>query len=184
LVFHTTRADLESFYGEVLEKISLGALIDRAELWLASHRTVALWAMIPLLVYASLPIACVVGGLVFVGWKSIAPALGNARLEKVIRVLSSVAGQLVGYVIAMSWLGARGQYAALITGLLVFAFVRWQLLDYILGPLTKWIHKLLYPLPVEDQTLRAVIHAAAIQFNVRLSQFPSISRWMTSGDES
>jgi len=184
LIFHTTRADLESFYGEVLERIPLGALIDRAELWLTSHRTMTLWAMIPLLVYVSIPTACAVGLLIFIGWKALAPALGNARVERAIRLFSSVSAQLVGYVIAMSWLGAQERYAPLIAGLTVFAIVRWQLLDYALRPLTQWLHRLLYPLPVADQMLRAVIHAAAIQLNVRLSQFPSIARWMDSGDKS
>lgn len=183
LLFHTTVADLERLYGKVLEKVSLEALIDRAELWLTSHRAVTLWAMIPLLVYLSVPLACVLGLIIFVAWKTVAPALGNARLEAIIRLLSSVAAQLVGYVVAMSWLGAVENYSALIAGLAAFALIRWQLLDYLLGPLIAPIHERLYPLPVADQMLRAVIHAAAIRLNLKLPQFPSISRWMPDEED-
>lgn len=183
LLFRTTTADLEELYGEVLEKISLGELIDRAELWLTSHRAITLWSMIPLLAYVSPVVGCVLGLAVFILWKSIAPALGNAWLEWPIRLLSSVAGQLVGYVIAMSWLGATGNHGALVTGLIAFAVVRWQLLDYLLRPVIALIHRRLYPLPVPDQMLRAVIHAAAIRLRISLPQFPSISRWMINKNE-
>jgi hypothetical protein len=183
LLFHTTTDDLERLYGEVLQHVTLEQLIDRAELWLTSHRAVTLWALIPLLVYLSMPVACLVGLVVFLTWKSVAPALGNAMLEKPIRLLSSVAGQLVGYVIAMSWLGASERYGALTAGLIAFALIRWQLLDYLFRPLTSLVHRRMFPLPVADQMLRAVIHSTAIQLKVRLPQFPSIARWMSNEDD-
>jgi len=178
LFFHTTVANLEESYGEVLDKVSLSRLIDRAELWLTSHRAITLWSMIPLLAFASIPVACGLGLVVFVLWKSIAPALGNGWLDQPLRLLSSVAGQLVGYVVAMSWLGATENYPALIAGLIAFAIIRWQLLDYFLNPVTSQLHRRLFPLPVHDQMLRAVIHAAAIRLRIPLPQFPSIARWM------
>ncbi|HEY5564204.1 MAG TPA: hypothetical protein VIL33_01350, partial [Rhodothermia bacterium] len=55
---------------------------------------------------------------------------------------------------------------------------RWQLLDYLLNPVISQLHRRLYPLPVPDQMLRAVIHAAAIRLRIPLPQFPSIARWM------
>lgn len=183
LVFHTTVSDLERLYGKVLEKVTLEDLIDRAELWLTSHRVITLWVLIPLLVFLPVSLACILGLGCFIGWKTVAPALGNAGLEAPLRVLSSVAAQLVGYVVAMSWLGVMGDHAALIAGLAAFAAIRWQLLDYALNPLTAFLHRKLYPLPVADQMLRALIHAAALKHKIKLSQFPRISRWMPEDEE-
>lgn len=182
LVFHTVRSELERQYGDVLKEVSLEDLIERAGLWLHSHRAIAIWAMIPLLAYMPVGIACVLGLVVFLLWKLIAPALGTPRLEKAVRLLSSVPGQLVGYVIALSWLGSSGNYPALIAGLVAFALIRWQVLDYVLGPVTRYLYKRLYPLPVADQMLRAVIHAMAIKMKIILPQFPSMARWMSEKD--
>jgi hypothetical protein len=139
--------------------------------------------MIPLLLYTSIPVACGLGLVLFVLWKSIAPALGNGWLDQPLRLLSSVAVQLVGYVVAMGWLGATGNYQALIAGLVAFIMIRWQLLDYLLNPVISRLHRRLFLLPVPDQMLRAVIHAAAIRLRIPLPQFPSMARWMDAGNE-
>lgn len=181
LLYHTSVERLTEEYGEVLEERPLEKLIDSAELWITSHRAVTLWVLIPLLVYLPVPVAGPLALCVFVSWKALAPAIGGTRLEVPIRLLSSVGAQMVGYVIAMSWLGATGRYTGLGVGLAGFVVIRWQLLDYLLRPLTDYVHRRLFPLPVSDQMLRAVIHSVAIRLKIALPQFPTIGRWHVDG---
>ena len=65
-----------------------------------------------------------------------------------------------------------------LTGLGWFILIRWGLLDLLLRPLIEWMTRRMYPLPMPDQMLRAVIHSEAIRLGIPLEGFPSIARWL------
>jgi hypothetical protein len=55
-------------------------------------------------------------------------------------------------------------------------------LDFLTRPLVRRVAPRVYPLPLPDQTLRAVIFSEAIRLGISLEGFPSIARWLDSDE--
>jgi hypothetical protein len=176
--FHTTVENLERHYSKVLAETKLDEIVYRSEIWLTSHRSLALLSVPLLLMVMPVGWAIALGIFVFLFWKLLAPALGNHTLARVFEWVGWEPAQVLLYVAALSLFGAWGEYDRLIAGVGWFIAIRWRLLDVVLRPVADLVFTRLYPMPVQDQTLRAVIISEAIRVGVPLDGFPSISKWL------
>jgi hypothetical protein len=181
--FRTSASRLEASYPEVLARTELAELVYRAEVWLNSHRSVALVAVALLLLVVPPGWAIIVGVLVFFGWLTVAPSLGNRALGRILEWLGWAPIQVTLYVVVLSLFGARDQHLSLLCGVGWFVVIRWRLLDFLSRPMADAVFRRLYKLPVPDQMLRAVIFSEAIRLGIPLEGFPSIARWLDSGED-
>ena len=105
--FRTTRALLEDYAGPVLEVVPLATLVDRAEVWLRSGQTLALWVLALLLLVAP-PVGAAFAALtLYLGWETLGPSVASPRLVAVFRGWRATA--LVGLT---SMLGSLGWFTA------------------------------------------------------------------------
>src|SRR6056297_3685637 len=174
--FHTTRALLEQYAGPVLEKVGLDTLVGRAEVWLRSGQTVALWSLALLLLVLS-PLGAVLAALtVYLAWETLGPSFVSRRLVAVLRVLEKPLVQAALYIAVLSYLGAQGNVAAVGVGLAGFVLMRWRVLPLALRPVLKLLRRPLYTLPPPDQVLRAFVLRAALRHNIDLPQLERLKR--------
>jgi len=174
--FATTRDALETYASEVLDHESIEKLIERAEVWLRSPETLAVW-LLPLLmlVVGPLPAALAVV-TIYVAWKTLGPSAVSRVLERVFRVLDPVWLQGAYYVGILSYFAALGQYTALWTGVAGFVLLRWGLLSKIVQTVVLLIQRSLYRMPIPDQVLRAFIIRAAVAHRISLPQLDHMER--------
>ncbi|MEM1043142.1 MAG: hypothetical protein AAGI91_10990 [Bacteroidota bacterium] len=174
--FHTTRALLEGYAGPVLEAVPLATLVDRAEVWLRSGQTLALWSLALLLLVAP-PVGAAFAALtVYLGWETLGPSVVSRRLVSAFRVLEKPLVQAVLYVAVLSWLGAEGRLGAVVAGLLGFVLVRWRVLPLLLRSALKILRRPLYTLPAPDQVLRAFVLRAALRHGIKLPQLERLKQ--------
>ena len=174
--FHTTRALLEQYAGPVLEKVGLDTLVGRAEVWLRSGQTIALWSLALLLLVLS-PLGAVLAALtVYLAWETLGPSFVSRRLVAVLRVLEKPLAQAALYIAVLSYLGAQGNVAAVGVGLAGFVLMRWRVLPLALRPVLKLLRRPLYTLPPPDQVLRAFVLRAALRHNIDLPQLERLKR--------
>jgi len=180
--FRTTVEQLEGSYSDVLAQTDLDELIYRSEIWLESHRSLALLVVPVCLTIMPIGWSLGLGALVLFAWMLLAPALGNHMLSRVFEWLGWVPVQVILYVVVLSSFGAGEEYGRLLAGIGWFVVLRWRLLELLARPLTIRLSARLYPLPVPDQMLRAVIFSEAIRQGISLDGFPSIARWLDSDE--
>jgi len=174
--FRTTRALLEQFAGPVLEKVSLDTLLERAEVWLRSGQTVALWVL-ALLLFVLPPVGAALAALtVYLGWETLGLSFVSRRLVAVFRVLEKPFVQAVLYVAVLSYLGSEGHAGAVGVGLAGFVLIRWRVLPLALKPVLRLLRRPLYTLPPPDQVLRAFVLRAALRHNVDLPELEQLKR--------
>jgi hypothetical protein len=171
--FQTTRKLLEEYAGAVLRVAPLETLIARAEVWLRSGQTVALWLLAPLLLVLPPAGAAGIALTAYLAWETISPLFVSRRAAEVLRVLEMPAVQAVLYVAVLSALGIRGQLGAVGVGLGGFVLVRWQILPLLARPLIALLRRHLFTLPAPDQVLRAFVLRAALRHRISL---PHIDR--------
>lgn len=174
--FHTTRALLEQYAGPVLESVDLGTLIDRAEVWLRSGQTLALWSLAGLLLVFPPLGAALCALTIYLGWETLGPSFVSRRGVAVLRVLEKPFVQAALYVAVLSWLGAEGQLGAVVVGLAGFVLMRWRVIPLALRPLLRLLRRPLYTLPVADQVLRAFVLRAALEHDITLPQLERLKR--------
>ncbi len=162
--------DLYEYAEKVFEYVPIAKLVDYADRWLESPRTLTIWAMPVLLMTLSPLQAALVGLGLYLVWKSFSPAMVSLALAKVFRLFGRVYLQGIYYVFMMSVLAATGQMTAMWTGLAGFIVLRWGLLERLVAPATERLHRALFALPVPDQVLRAFIHRAALKHRVSLPE--------------
>ena len=174
--FRATQKDVEAYAGEVLAHEPIGRLITRAEVWLRSPQTLALW-MLPVFMVFMGSLAAAPGTLVvFILWKILGPGLVAYPLAYLFRVLDLVWLQGLYYVALLSGFAAAGRYAAVWIGLGGFILLRWGLVERGTSPIVRPIWRVLYALPVPDQALRAFIVRAALVHRVALPQLDELER--------
>jgi hypothetical protein len=178
--FRTSVQQLTGSYPEVLARSNIDDLIHRSEVWLHSHRSIALLVVALLLFLLPPGWAVAIGCVVFLGWLLIAPSLGNRVLANLFEWLGWAPVQVFIYVVILSVFGASDRYAELLFGVAWFVAIRWRLLDLISRPVANRLFARLYSLPVPDQMLRAVIFSEAIRLGIPLEGFPSIAKWLDS----
>ncbi len=180
--FRTTVEQLEGSYPEVLAQTDLNDLVYRSEIWLQSHRSLALLVVPIFLIVMPVGWSLGLGVVVSFGWMLLAPALGNRVFSRVLEWLGWDPMQVIFYVVVLSSFGAGGDYGRLAAGVGWFVLLRWRLLDLLVLPPAVRLSARLYPLPVPDQMLRAVIFSEAIRLGISLDGFPSIARWLDSDE--
>ncbi len=174
--FRTTRALLEAYAGPVLEAVPLATLVERAEVWLRSGQTLALWAL-ALLLLAAPPVGAAFAALtVYLGWETLSPSVVSRHLVAVLRVIEKPLVQAVLYVAVLSWLGTQGRLGAVGAGLIGFVLVRWRVLPLLLRSALRLLRRPLYTLPVPDQVLRAFVLRAALRHGIKLPQLERLKR--------
>jgi len=182
--FRTTLHQLEESYSSVLALTDLNELVYRSEVWLQSHRSLAL--LIAPVCLMTMPVGWALGlGVgVFLAWMILMPAMGNYVLFRFFEWVGWEPLQVILYVVVLSIFGAEAQYGRLLAGVGWFVVLRWRLIDLLFRPLVNRITAKLYALPVPDQMLRAVIFSEAIRQGIPLEGFPSIAKWLESEKSS
>lgn len=174
--FHTTRALLEQYAGPVLEIVGLDVLVGRAEVWLRSGQTLALWSLALLLIVMPPVGAALCALTIYLGWETLGPSLVSRRLVAAFRVLEKPLVQAALYVAVLSTLGAQGHVGAVGVGLAGFVLMRWRVIPAVLRPVLRVLRRPLYTLPVADQVLRAFVLRAALEHDIALPQLERLKR--------
>jgi hypothetical protein len=160
----------------VFEHEALPSLLTQAEVWLRSAQTLALW-LLPVFLFIVSPVQAALGALViYVAWRSLGPAFVNRPMGSLLRVMDLVLVQALYYVFMLSLLAAQAHYVAVWTALGGFVLLRWGLVQWVTAPLIRPIWRSLYPLPVADQVLRALMVRAAMKHQVKLPELDRMER--------
>lgn len=174
--YHVTEQEVRDYAGEVLEYVSLEQLLEWADDWAGSARTVVLWVF-PLLLWIA-PVGWAVGGALalYVAWALASPALPSLLVVRTVSALDRVLVQGVYYVVTMSGLAAARLHWAVGAGLLGFVLLRWGVLEWAVGYVIRPLRQQLYPLPVGDQILRGLIIRIALKYRLSVPQVNEITR--------
>ncbi len=168
--YGVTIEDLFDYAELVFEFVPMARLIEYAERWIESARTLTIWAL-PVLLLTLSPLQAALAGLgLYLVWESFSPAMVSLALVKVFRVLDHVYLQGIYYVFTMSVLAASGRMTAMWVGLAGFVLFRVGIVGLLVAHVTSRIHEALFALPLPDQVLRAFIHRAALKYRVALPQ--------------
>jgi hypothetical protein len=172
--------------------VTLDQLVRWADAWMESPRTVTLWAL-PILLWG-LPsgAAAAAAVAIYCGWALASPSFPGVGAARLLSWLRTVYFQGIYYVVTLSFLAANDQMAAVGIGLGAFVLFRWGIVEWVLQIPFRFVHRRLYPLPVADQVLRALIVRAALKYRVSVPQVDAITsdildHWGTtteSGDDS
>jgi hypothetical protein len=154
----------------------LGALVRRAEVWVRAPATLALLAL-PIFLLGLPWWAAGLLALALYASAALALPAGPSRWAGgVLAVLERPLFQGVFYVLVLSWLGLGGEIAAVIVGLAGFVGFRLGAVQAAMAPLLAPAHARLYPLPPNDQVLRAHVVRAALRHGVRLPELARLER--------
>ncbi|MDX1438286.1 MAG: hypothetical protein R3284_00135 [Rubricoccaceae bacterium] len=185
--FLTTESLLNEFAGEVLQKVSLSSLVRRTEIWLRSPSTITMWALPLLLAVGPVWLAGLLALLLYFGWSIFAPSFPFSPLIALHRQLERPLLLAVYYIIGLTLLAWSGNTAAAVVGLVVFVAFRLRLAEYLLRPPLSLAQKRMYPLPIPDQILRALILRSALRHGISLPELNRLEEsarnaWLTSKD--
>lgn len=174
--YHIPEEQARDYAGEVLDHISLEDLVERADLWIDSPRTVALWLM-PLVLWALSPVWAVTAtaGL-YLGWALASPAVPSLWGTRAVRLLSSTLAQGGYYTVVLSLFAMADRFAAVGVGLAAFVLFRWGIVDWAVRGGLRALRRRLYPLPVTDQILRGLMVRAALKHRVSVPQVDAITQ--------
>jgi hypothetical protein len=174
--YHIPEEQARAYAGEVLNHVSLEDLIERADLWVDSPRTVTLWGM-PLLLWALSPLWAVAAtaGLYLV-WALASPAVPSLWGTRAVGLLSNVFAQGGYYTAVLSLFAMEERFAAVGAGLAAFVLFRWGIVDWAVRGGLRVLRRRLYPLPVTDQILRGLMVRAALRHRVSVPQVDAITQ--------
>jgi len=174
--YHIPEEQARAYAGEVLEHVSLEDLVERADVWMDSPRTVVLW-LLPLLLWGLSPgWAVAAAGAVYVGWALASPAFPSLWGTWVVSALGNVIAQGGYYVVVFSLFARHEQLVAVGVGLGAFMLFRWGVVDWLSRGGLRVLRRRLYPLPTTDQILRGLMVRAALRYRVSLPQVDAITK--------
>lgn len=191
--YRTREADLREYAGDVFEHVTLQTLLNWADAWQHSSRTVFVWTLpvwIGACLWTGAPVwAAAVAGLVVYGvWYVASPAFPSPKLAAAMEYLCHPLAQAVVYVPVLSYWAGADAFGAAATGIVGFVAARWGLLDAAASALLDPIRRRTYPLPVGDQVLRGLIHRVALAHRVSVGHVDAVTsnilRKWASGDDS
>jgi len=110
----------------------------------------------------------------FAIWRVVSPSAPVRAGIAVLRVLQKPMLQGIYFVVALTLLGWADQTPAVIAGLVGFIALRFGLVEVLLKPVLAPLLARMYPLPVPDQVLRAVIVRAALRYNIPLPELSQL----------
>lgn len=185
--YHIPEEGARAYAGDVLDHVSLETLVSWADVWVESPRTVTLWAL-PILLWGLSTVWAAVSALgLYLGWMVLSPVAPRIAAVRMISGLGNVALQGAYYVLGLSVLAVMGHVEAVGLGLAAFVLLRWGVVDWAGRALRQMLHPWLYPLPVTDQVLRALIVQAALKYRVSVPQVDALAsdilaNWSTRTD--
>lgn len=173
--YHIPEDDVREYAGAVLDHVSLNRLVQWADAWVDSPRTVTLW-LLPALLWG-LPVLWATGGAValYVAWAVVSPAWPSVGGARAASGLSHAVVQGLYYVATLSVFAAVEQYAAVGVGLAAFVLFRWGVVGWVFQRVLRPLRRTLYPLPVTDQVLRGLIVRAALKYRVSVPQVDALT---------
>ncbi|CAN5576245.1 hypothetical protein BH23BAC4_BH23BAC4_08860 [soil metagenome] len=172
--FKTTVGMLRKFAAPVLDRVGLDVLLKRAEVWLDSGRTIALW-LLPVLLLVLPPLAAAILVLaVYLVWEILSPSFPSVILVGLLTPLQHPAAQGIYYALLLTWLYLGGDVAASIVGVVLFVLFRLEVVARVARPVLRKSHQNLYTLEVPDQVLRALILRAAMHHGINMAQLSDI----------
>lgn len=174
--FQVTEGELQSYAGDVLDRVGLDTLLRWASVWLDSPKTVALWVLPVVLWTTSVPIALVATTASYLGWALVSPSLVGEWAARGLSWLENVLVQALYYALTLSVLAASGAHTATIIALVGFAMFRWGVVSWATRPILQPLWDRLYSLPVADQVLRAFTIRAAVNRKLSLSHVDDMTR--------
>lgn len=187
--YHVPEDDLREYAGAVLEHVSLDRLIEWADAWVDSARTVTIW-LLPVLLWAIPPVWASGAALaVYLGWTLVSPAWPSVGAARAASGLSRATIQGGYYGVTLSILSVLGKYVAVGVGLAAFILFRWGVVAWVARRVLRPLQRQLYPLPVTDQVLRGLIVRAALKYRVSVPQVDAltsdiIDNWVTESEAS
>lgn len=173
--YHIPEDDVREYAGAVLDHVSLDRLVQWADAWVDSPRTVTLWMLPPVLWVFSAAWAAAGAVSIYLVWALVSPAWPSVGAARAASGLSHAVVQGLYYVATLSVLAATEQYAAVGVGLAAFVLFRWGVMDWALGRVLRPLRRHLYPLPVTDQVLRGLIVRAALKYRVSVPQVDALT---------
>lgn len=182
--FHIREDDLHAYAGEVLEYASVADLLRWAETWLRSARTVTLW-LLPLLLWTLPDVGAAAAGVVlYVVWRLAAPSFPSDRVAAGFTYLDHAVVLGLYYVATLSVLAGMERYAAVGIGLFFFVTMRLGIFESTTTPLLRPLWTRIYPLPLPDQVLRALVIRIALRRRLPVPQIDELAsemmdRWNT-----
>ena len=174
--YHIPEDDLRDYAGTVLDHVSLDRLLQWADVWMDSPRTLTLW-LLPLLLWgmpAGSAALCALG--IYVGWALASPALVSLWAVRGASALSYVLVQGLYYVGTLSAIAAAEKYGAVGVGLAGFVLFRWGLVQWAFRAGVRRLQKMIYPLPVTDQVLRGLIIRVALKHRLSVSHVDAMTK--------
>lgn len=174
--YHIPEAAAREYAGDVLDHVSLDTLLRWADAWLESPRTVTLWGL-PVLLGTVPPLWAASGAVaLYAVWMVLSPAAPWIPGVRLLVWLRSVRLQGGYYALVLSLLAAMGHLGAVGVGLGAFVLLRWRLVDRAGRAIRGALHARLYPLPVTDQVLRALIVQAALTYRVSVPPVETLTQ--------
>lgn len=174
--FAATEEEVEAYADGVLRERPLQQLLTDADLWLRSPTALALWALIlGLLVLPPVP-AALASIVIFAGWTILGPAGVSLVGLRIMRVADSVILQALAYVAILSLLARGGAMASMWVGLAGFIAYRWSLVQRVIEPLVRPLHRSMYELPVPDHVLRSIVVRWALKLRISIPQIEEVER--------
>ncbi|MFB6247092.1 MAG: hypothetical protein ABEL97_00815 [Salinibacter sp.] len=174
--YHIPEEQARAYAGEVLKHVSLEDLVERADLWIESPRTVTLW-LLPLLLWGLSSLWAVVGATgLYLGWALASPAVPSLWGTRAVNLLSSTLAQGGYYAVVLSLFAMDDRFAAVGVGLAAFVLFRWGIVDWAVRGALRALRRRLYPLPVTDQILRGLMVRAALKHRVSVPQVDAITQ--------
>jgi hypothetical protein len=174
--YHVTEEEVQEYAGAVLDHVPLEQLLQWADTWVDSARTIVLWSL-PLLLWG-LPTGWALAGALglFVGWALLSPSLPSLLAVRAVSILEHVLAQGLFYVLTMSAFAGAERYTAVGVGLVGFVLLRWGVLEWAAGYAIRPLRRVLYPLPVADQVLRGLIVRVALKYRLSVPQVDDITK--------
>lgn len=166
--YRTTKALLDDYAGPVFEAVPFRTLLRWAEAWQASPPAVAGAVLLGLLVVSSWPVALVTSLLAYGAWAVASPGMASPTGARLLGWIGHPVVQGLFFIGVLSALAAAGRTAETWAGIAGFVALRLGAVQALLRPALAPLLERLYPLPVPDQTLRAVILRAAVRHGLRL----------------
>jgi hypothetical protein len=173
--YHVREEDVREYAGAVLDHVSLDQLLQWADAWVESPRTVTLWVLPALLWTMPAAWAALTSLSLYVVWATASPSLPTLVGARVGQWLEHVLPQALYYVLVLSMLAGAARYIAVGAGLLGFMLLRWGVVQWALNPLLRPLQRQLYPLPVADQVLRGLIVRVALRHRLSVPQLDAIT---------
>lgn len=174
--FAATEESIKRYAAGVLAVRPLSRLLADADVWLRSPMIAALWSLLVFLMVLPPVVALMAALTMYVGWGIVGPSFVSRMGARLFRLLDMVLLQALAYIVLLSLLAGAGAMGGVWIGLGGFIALRWGIVQRLVDPLLRPIHRSLYALPVPDQILRAFIVRTALKHRIDVPQIREIER--------